>query len=70
MRMEKRLSRFEAYVEIMVEYDGYAFFVEVVYEKILNYYTHSPTIGHFVNLCNKLHSKTRKNVSKLIQRCP
>ncbi|CAJ2668561.1 unnamed protein product [Trifolium pratense] len=43
--------------EIMVEREGYAFHVEVVYEKLPEYCNHCHLIGHSVNSCNKLHPK-------------
>jgi hypothetical protein len=41
--------------EIMVEREGHAFYVEVVYKKLSDYCAHCQSIGHTVNSCHKLH---------------
>ncbi|MCI26656.1 DEAD-box ATP-dependent RNA helicase, partial [Trifolium medium] len=37
--------------------EGFAFPVEIVYERIPDYCNHCHIIGHSVNACNKLHPK-------------
>lgn len=41
--------------EILVERDGYAFYVAIIYEKLSDYCNICQTIGHFDHACNKLH---------------
>ncbi|MCI10848.1 DEAD-box ATP-dependent RNA helicase [Trifolium medium] len=42
----------------MVEREGYAFYVQVVYEKLPEYCNHCQTIGHSVTVCHKIHPKS------------
>jgi hypothetical protein len=46
--------------EIMVEHEGFTFYVEVVYERLSNYCTHCKSIGNSVTYCNKLHHNEKK----------
>ena len=50
--------------EVMVEREGYAFYVPVVYERLPEFCSICYTIGHFVALCNKLHSKPKDDKPK------
>ncbi|MCH84492.1 NBS resistance protein [Trifolium medium] len=43
--------------EIMVEREGFAFFVQVVYENLPDFCNHCQTIGHSVAACHQLHPK-------------
>ncbi|XP_045802788.1 uncharacterized protein LOC123896450 [Trifolium pratense] len=43
--------------DILVEREGHAFYVEIVYEKLPEYCDYCKSIGHPVNSCNKLKPK-------------
>lgn len=49
------------YYEIFVEREGYAFPVEVVYERIPDFCTHYQTIGHDVTACRWLYPRKEKD---------
>lgn len=50
--------------EVMVECEGYAFYVPVVYERLPEFWSNWYTIGHFVALCNKLHPNPKDDKPK------
>jgi len=49
------------FYEIIVERDGFAFPVEVVYERMLDFCTHCQNIGHAVNTCRWLYPRKEKD---------
>lgn len=52
--------------EIMVEREGFSFYVEIHYERLREYYNNCATIGHSIDQCKSLHSNhnASKEVSK------
>ncbi|CAJ2668917.1 unnamed protein product [Trifolium pratense] len=50
-----------AFEAILVEREGHAFYVDVVYEKLPDYCTHCQSIGHSVKACNKLQPRLAMN---------
>ena len=51
------------FYEIRVERDGFAFPVEVVYERMLDFCTHCQNIGHAVHACRWLYPQKEKDSS-------
>lgn len=52
--------------DILIERDGFAFFVYIEYEKIPSFCTHCPTTGHYKDNCKKL-SRKDNNMKKDVQ---
>lgn len=50
--------------QIMVERGGFAFFVQVVYEWLLDFCSHCKNIGHNVSTCCWLHPQQKGKVDK------
>jgi len=50
--------------EIVVEMEGYAFTVEVAYERLPDFCTHCQNIGHDVITCRWLYPRKDNNVAK------
>jgi len=48
------------FYEIVVERKGFAFPVEVVYERMPNFCTHCQNIGHHVSICRWIHPRKEK----------
>lgn len=46
--------------EVMVEQEGYPFYVNIVYDRLSELCSRCFTIGHSVFLCNKLHPKHKR----------
>jgi hypothetical protein len=54
------------FYEIVVEREGFAFPVEVVYERMPDFCTHCQNIGHHVSVCRWIHPRKEKenNIEK------
>lgn len=52
------------YDETMVKWEGYAFYTEMVYEKLPNYCVHCKAIGHAINYFHKLIPKNDVEVDQ------
>lgn len=52
----------------MVEQERYAFYVEIMYEKLLEYCAHCKFIGYSINSCHKLIYKNNVEVNQVIKR--
>lgn len=48
------------FYEIVVEREGFAFLVEVVYERMPDFCTHCQNIGHHVSVCRWIHPQKEK----------
>lgn len=51
--------------EVMVEREGYVFYIPVAYERLPEFYSNCYTTGHFVALCNKLHPKPKDDKAQI-----
>ncbi|MCI09821.1 defensin-like protein, partial [Trifolium medium] len=54
------------YDEVMVERDGFVFYVKVIYERLPAYCNHCYSIGHLITNCCKLHPQ-EKPVEKVVK---
>lgn len=50
--------------EVVVELEGFAFCVDIVYDRSPKFCTNCLTIGHSISLCNKLHPKNKEEMVK------
>jgi hypothetical protein len=51
--------------EVMVERESFAFYVYILYERLLEFRSNCFTTEHSVSLCNMLHVKNKENRVKL-----
>ncbi|MCH92130.1 NBS resistance protein, partial [Trifolium medium] len=54
------------YDEVMVERDDFAFYMEVIYERLPEYCNHCYSIGYSVANCRKLHPQ-QKSIEKVVK---
>jgi len=52
------------FYEIMVEREGFAFSIEVVYEWLPDFWSHWKNIGHNVSICRWLYPQQSNKIDK------